>query len=251
MKNKFKEIVRMEFIDGTKLYEMANLTPDITGLDSIIWVDTNKYYQHGGHFKRLKAIVKNGKNDRYISYSLIDGDRLEPKGVSYTRKDLPRDEKKIKNFILNNQKDLLDLSDGIISIDDFLSNINKLNESISSDCALSGQDILENEFTRECYNHIWEDNDDLMEDEEMDFLFSYFIINKKNEDILEGIYDNAINKYLNGVDIDTIITETISECYPFVDNATKYYQENNLPLDDIDLYALAEYTTRYMFGYEV
>ena len=50
----------MDFTNGTILYEMANLTTDIIGLDSTIWVDTNKAYHHDGHFKRLKAVVKNG-----------------------------------------------------------------------------------------------------------------------------------------------------------------------------------------------
>ena len=94
----------MRFIDNSNydntLFEMANLFPNETGLKSTIWVDDNKKYVRGGHYKRLKAIVKNGPKVGYVTYSLIDGERIENKGITHSKKDIPKDEKEIKKFII-------------------------------------------------------------------------------------------------------------------------------------------------------
>ena len=245
----------MRFIDNNNydnaLFEMANLYPDETGLNSTIWVDDGKKYVRGGHFKRLKAIVKNDSRAGYVSYSLIDGERLEKNGIKYRKKDIPKDEKEIKKFIMNNQENLLKLSDGKITSDDFKMSMKRINESIDNNYIISDEYILQDNFLKDCYNHIWEENDDLLEDEEMNFLFYEYIIIEENAKELENIYDNAFSKYLDGINVDAIINETINECVPFVDRVTKFYQEYHFPLDDIDIYALAEYTTRYILGYEI
>ena len=229
------------------LKEFANLSKELTGLDEIIWVDTGQTYLNGKHYKRLKVYLDNSKS-RSLSYSLIDGNCLELKKKKIQTKDLPKDDKDIRQFIFNYQKELLDLSDGLITKDEFKEIIkNKsINESVNNNV---DYDMVLNNYLDQIAQLDWEDIKDEELDEEMYDVLYLLLYTKENEKELEEIFDNAFDSYLNNKDVVESVNILMDGCKDlFWKKITPFIEEGSALFDDIDAEIFANKLSKLILG---
>lgn len=101
-----------------RINEMANISTDKTGLDVVIWLGIRPK-SHAPRIKVSNIIGKFSKNDCFsirLHDFTIDGDcRIKSSDLD-----------KIKDFISKNKQNIISVSDGLMSTDQFIKNIIKV-----------------------------------------------------------------------------------------------------------------------------
>lgn len=99
------------------LYEMATLSPQKSGLPTILWLDEGVPSQHGPRIK-FKASAEQHLSNDFSSMSICSNPVVYnmPAKASLRKKDIER----IRNFVIANSELLLSLSCGKIKYTDFL-----------------------------------------------------------------------------------------------------------------------------------
>jgi len=115
----FKPIVYSYSMPQTEIgiTEMSTLRPKDSGLPTILWIDEGSEPKHGPRIK-FKACKDQIHTKEYTSMSISDEPEIfnPPKKYDITSKDL----KRIYDFVKLNQKNLLEVCNGLMTYEDFL-----------------------------------------------------------------------------------------------------------------------------------
>ena len=121
-KETFFDVLEMFRKSGTLLENrdytiLSTLSPKDTGLPSRIWVDENSLYLPHAPRIKFRAVKSNKNTNNDPSMEILNTDRIHnlPSKHDLSSKDI----KKIKEFVKNNEKGLLDLANHRIDIKEF------------------------------------------------------------------------------------------------------------------------------------
>lgn len=109
---------QLNCVDESALFEMSNKWKSSTGLPMNIWIDENREYITGKHWKRVKfQLDTSNKMDINNSAPMgLDGEvKVDlPKHIGLT----PRDIEELRNWVLNNNYALSLVADTLVPLDD-------------------------------------------------------------------------------------------------------------------------------------
>lgn len=122
---KIQKFLEQDLLNKEKLYEMANLSQDMTNLPVIVWADSARNLKHAARIKFQNSYSTKTDGSELIPMTISDNPQI-PNSIKTKLRIKSKDLNKIKQWVILN-KDLLEkyFKEDINTLD-FITNMKKV-----------------------------------------------------------------------------------------------------------------------------